>query len=51
VAVTVPLAAWDGAGWGQVLLLVGVGVVIVVRHRDNLARLRAGDEHSIERST
>jgi acyl phosphate:glycerol-3-phosphate acyltransferase len=34
-------------GW-EVVVLGGVAVIVVLRHRDNLARLRRGDEPSLD---
>lgn len=53
-AVTVPLvaAALYAAGWIGVEPLVGaaaIGVVVVVAHADNIARLRAGTERRLGR--
>ena len=51
-AVTVPLvaAALYAAGWIGIEPLVGaaaIGVVVVVAHADNIARLRAGTERRL----
>jgi glycerol-3-phosphate acyltransferase PlsY len=46
-AVAAAVAGWilAGPGWG--LHLAGLAVLLLVRHRDNIARLRAGTESKI----
>ena len=50
VAVGFPvMAALVGRPPGEVLAFAACGGLVVVRHRDNLERLRRGDEHSLTR--
>ena len=46
-AITCAVAAWwlAGAGWGAHLL--AMAVLLIIMHRDNIARLRAGTESKI----
>jgi acyl phosphate:glycerol-3-phosphate acyltransferase len=47
VAVGFPLGAWlVGRPPGEILAFAAGGLLIVVRHRENLDRLRRGEEHS-----
>ena len=47
VTVVVSVVAFAGRPIGEVMTLAGVALVIVVRHRGNLARLRRGEEQSL----
>jgi glycerol-3-phosphate acyltransferase PlsY len=50
VAVGFPVAAWvTGRPPGEVVAFAACGVLVVARHRENLERLRRGDEHSLAR--
>jgi glycerol-3-phosphate acyltransferase PlsY len=50
VAVGFPVAAAvTGRPPGEVLAFAACGALVVVRHRENLERLRRGDEHSLLR--
>jgi glycerol-3-phosphate acyltransferase PlsY len=49
LAVAVPVAAAaTGAEGRQVAILAVAGTLVVLRHRDNFARLAHGAEHAIE---
>ena len=41
------IAVSGRSGW-EVLALGGVAAIVVLRHHDNLARLRRGEEHSLD---
>jgi glycerol-3-phosphate acyltransferase PlsY len=48
VAVAFPvLAAITGASWGDLVILGGLALVVVVRHMSNLRRLVRGEEHDL----
>jgi acyl phosphate:glycerol-3-phosphate acyltransferase len=50
VAVGFPLAAWAaGRPPGEIAAFAACGVLVVARHRENLERLRRGDERSLAR--
>ena len=48
VAVALPLAAALAGrpGW-EVVAFAAAGLLVVIRHRDNIDRLRRGEEHSL----
>ena len=51
VAIGFPLGAWlAGRPPGEVAAFSAAGLLIVARHRDNLDRLRRGEEHSFTAS-
>lgn len=52
VAVGLPVAAaLAGRPPGEVVAFAACGLLVVVRHRENIDRLRRGDEHSLARKS